>query len=76
MLDGFDFEHVGVAGDAAGHAAGDNQVITAVEDEDFGCFLLSSIEEDFGGIVGISERRGDAPGESELPISLLVGGEA
>ena len=73
LLNRFDFEHICVAGDAAGHAAGDNQVVAVVESEDLGCFLLGSVEEDFGGIVGVSECRGDAPGEGEFSVGFFVG---
>ena len=63
LLNSFYLQHIGVAGDAAGHAAGDNQVVAVVESEDFRSFLLSSVEEYFGGIVGVTECRSDAPGQ-------------
>ena len=76
LLDRFDFEYICIAGDSPGHTAGDDQVIAAVESEDFCCLLLGSVEEDFGGVVGVAECRSDAPGEGKFPVGFFIGSKA
>ena len=76
LLNSFYLQHIGVAGDTAGHAAGDDKVVALVESEDFGCLLFCSVEEDFGGVVGVAERGSNAPGEGKFSVGFFVGGEA